>query len=92
MNGAVLIWRDKQGDRIFPAGDDRELYASAVQVIRERIEEGYLDPDAEDRACAIVASFDEDPSTAGRGFGLALRFLQGRNDYEYEHTTVRGLE
>lgn len=68
----LIIWHDKHGDYPFE-GDD-----AALKILAERIEQGYIEEEAEDDAQALVDGADEDG---------ALDFLRKRRDYEYEGIT-----
>jgi hypothetical protein len=76
----ILVVREKHGNRYLPAATDEELHASALKLVTNRVEDGYWYYDDEDDAAATRAS---DIVQASDGTA-AWRFLQERDDYEYE--------
>lgn len=81
----ILIWYDDDIDRTYYCGNEDELQSNALAIVRRRLEEGYLvyPDDAEEKAKAILEANDG---------AAAWKFLQGRNDHEYERVELTTAE
>lgn len=78
----ILTWYDKHGDYPYDATGEECLAKAALEILDERLVQGYLDypPDAEDRAYEILEAED----------GIsAYQFLLDRNDHEYERVSLQ---
>lgn len=87
----VLVLREKNDDQMFQVSTDERLYEVALEVVTERLNEGYYYDNWddgnprhqwEDRVNAIVAKADG---------AAAWSLLLERDDFEYEGVELRGM-
>lgn len=81
----ILTWFDKNGDYPYDATGEEGLARAALEILDERLVQGYLGypDDAEDRAYEILEAED------GKA---AYQFLLDRNDYEYERVSLQEVQ
>lgn len=78
----IVLFSEKNYQRIFDASTDELLRSACEKVIRDRLEENWYHGEDADNARRVL----------GRGGLVAYQWLSSRKGYEYEHVTTELLE
>ena len=79
----IIIFKEKYSDRYFSIPTENDLYAVAWKIFNERKDEGWYDVDEE---------FYDLYKSALKGEKNTWRYLQARQDFEYEGYEIIELE